>query len=268
MRPSPFGSRMTAGMRLRVANGTLITSRGQTRADVVCRDGVVERIGETSTEAVDQQIDATGLLVFPGFIDPHVHSRDPGLTHKEDFAHSTRAAAAGGVTTLLEMPNAIPPVTNAALFEDRAAQHGRVAFVDFGLWGLALGAENLADIGGLFEPGAVAVKLFWGYALDRRTRALVYNVASEVAENLIQPPDNGDVLALCQAVARAGGVLGAHCEDRGVIDAAERSLGHRITTYADMLQIRPDTAEAVSIAIAAELSAASGCHIHVVHTSP
>src|SRR5207244_13491202 len=140
------GAAVDPGMRLRIANGTLVTSRGQMRADVVCRDGVIERIGETSAEAVDAEIDAHGLLVFPGFIDPHVHSRDPGLTHKEDFAHSTRAAAAGGVTTLLEMPNAIPPVTSKAMFEARAAQHGRVASVDFGLWGLALGSDNLHDI--------------------------------------------------------------------------------------------------------------------------
>src|SRR5204863_246340 len=101
----------------------------------------------------------------------------------------------------------------------------------------------------------------------RRTRTLVYNVASEPAENLIQPPDNGDVLALCRAVARAGGVLGAHCEDRGVIDAAERALGHPIASYADLLHARPSTAEAVSIAIATELSLATGCRFHVVHTS-
>src|SRR5207248_2585062 len=150
------------------------------RGDVVCREGTIERVGDANRESVDEQIDARGLLVFPGFIDPHVHSRDPGLTHKEDFAHSTRAAAVGGVTTLFEMPNAIPPVTTAAIFEERAAQHGRVASVDFGLWGLALGAENLAEIGALFEAGAVGVKLFWGYALHRQTRTLVYNLGDEL----------------------------------------------------------------------------------------
>src|SRR5258707_714258 len=74
-----------SGMRLKIRNGTLITTRGQTRADVVCADGRIERIGDPSIDAVDEEIDARGLLVFPGFIDPHVHSRDPGLTHKEDF---------------------------------------------------------------------------------------------------------------------------------------------------------------------------------------
>src|SRR6266498_1562101 len=112
-------------MRVRIANGTLITPRGAVHGDVVCRDGTIERVGEPERLGVDEEIDATGLLVFPGFVDPHVHSRDPGLTYKEDFAHSTRAAAAGGVTTVLEMPNAIPPVTSAALFEERASQHDR-----------------------------------------------------------------------------------------------------------------------------------------------
>jgi dihydroorotase len=253
-------------MRLRISNATLVTSRGQEQCDVVCRDGQIEAIGESpgGLKPPDEEIDARGLLLFPGFIDPHVHSRDPGLTHKEDFAHSTRAAAAGGVTTLLEMPNAIPPVTSAAIFDERAAQHARVAAVDFGLWGLALGAENLSEIDGLFQAGAVGVKLFWGYALDRRTRTLVYNVAQASPDDLIPPPNTGEVLALCRAVARTGGVLAAHCEDRGVLDAAERPT---LDSYADLLEARPDTAESVSIAIAAELSAASGCRFHVVHTA-
>jgi len=196
-----------------------------------------------------------------------VHSRDPGLTHKEDFAHSTRAAAAGGVTTLHEMPNAVPPVTDARIFEQRAAQHARVASVDFGLWGLALGPDNLADIAPLFAAGAVGVKLFWGYALHRATRTLVYNLGDAAPADLIPPPETGDVLELCRMVARAGGLLAIHCEDRSVIEAAERGLGHAPASYAELMQVRPDTAEAVSIAIAAELSATADCRVHVVHTA-
>jgi allantoinase len=254
-------------MRLKIVNGTLLTSRGVLRGDVVCRDGVIERVGETGSETVDEEIDARGLLVFPGFLDPHVHSRDPGLTHKEDFAHSTRAAAAGGVTTLCEMPNAIPPVTSATILEERAAHHARVAHIDFGLWGLALGRENLAEIEGMFRAGAVGVKLFWGYALHRQTRTLVYNLADVPAAELIPPPGNGEVLELCREVARVGGLLAAHCEDRGVIDAAERKLERPISSYAELLELRPATAESVSVAVAAELSAASGCRFHVVHTA-
>ncbi len=256
-------------MRLRVRNGTVITKDGSSRADIVCRDGTIEQVGgvQPGSDAIDEEIEASGLLVFPGFIDPHVHSRDPGLTHKEDFAHSTRAAAAGGATTICEMPNAIPPVSSAAIFEARAAHHELVASVDFGLWGIALGPENLAEIAGLFAAGVVGVKLFWGYALHRSTQMLVYNLSDAEPADLIQPPTAGEVLEVCREVARAGGLLAAHCEDRGVIDAAERSLGRPIETYAELLQIRPDTAEAVSIAIAGELSAATGCRFHVVHAA-
>jgi allantoinase len=253
-------------MRLRIKNGTLVTSSGSVAGDVVCNDGTIES-PDAAAGPIDAEIDARGLLIFPGFIDPHVHSRDPGLTDKEDFAHSTRAAAVGGVTTLFEMPNAIPPVTNAAIFEDRAVQHARVGCVDFGLWGMTLGAENLRDLEGLFAAGAVGVKLFWGYALSRRTLMLVYNLGDEAPEDLVQPPGIGDVLEVCREVARLGGLLGAHCEDRGLIDAAERSLGRPIATYGELLELRPDTAEAVSIAIAAELSSASGCRFHVVHAT-
>src|ERR1051326_5112802 len=141
------GQALFAAMKLVVRSGTIVTPAGRFGADVVCVDGRIAAIeAEASRAGVDDEVDASGLLVFPGFIDPHVHSRDPGLTHKEDFAHSTRAAAAGGVTTILEMPNVVPPVTSAAIYEERAEQHGRVASVDFGLWGLALGPENLHEI--------------------------------------------------------------------------------------------------------------------------
>src|SRR5579885_3166543 len=130
-------------VRVVIRNGLVMTPHGRYPWDIVCEDGRIAAVRERGTASADEEIDATGRLVFPGFIDPHVHSREPGLTEKEDFAHSTRAAAAGGVTTILEMPNAIPPVSDIAIFRERAAQHARSAFVDFGLWAISLGAANL-----------------------------------------------------------------------------------------------------------------------------
>lgn len=255
-------------MRSKIVKGTVVTPAGRFQADVVAEDGVIRELAEPGRGGTaDVEVDASGLLVFPGFIDPHVHSRDPGLTEKEDFAHSTRSAAAGGVTTLCEMPNAVPPVADAHTFHDRAAQHSEVASVDFGLWGISLGRENLGELRGLVEAGVVGIKLFWGYALNRTTRALVYNLADQPPENLILPPGNGDVYDIFREVAAAGGLLAAHCEDRGLIEASERALGHEIKTYDDLLAVRPDTAEATAIATAAEFARATGCRFHVVHVS-
>src|SRR5437868_45193 len=127
-------------MRVVVKNGTIVSPVGRYRADVLCEDGRITAVEScASTEGADDVVDANGCFVFPGFIDPHVHSRDPRLTHKEDFAHSTQAAAAGGITTLLDMPNTLPPVDDIASFRAQVEHHERNAFVDFGLWSLAVG---------------------------------------------------------------------------------------------------------------------------------
>ncbi|GAA4493677.1 dihydroorotase [Actinoallomurus oryzae] len=253
-------------MKLLVRNGTVVTESGLVDADILCVDGRIQELLDTGTPvASDEVVEARGRLVFPGFIDPHVHSRDPGSTHKETFEHSTLGALCGGITTVLEMPNAIPAVADLATFHARRAEHEPRTWVDFGLWGLALGPDNADEIARMFEAGAVAVKLFWGYALHRETKGLVYNFADEPPENLLLPPENGEVLELFRAVAATGGVLAAHCEDRHVLAESAERLGHPIETYADLLAARPAVAEAASIAVGAQFARATGCRFHVVH---
>jgi len=255
-------------MKLAIANGTLVTEQGQRRSDVLCEDGHIVAIADSGmSAAADQVVDATGCLVFPGFIDPHIHSRDPGMTDKEDFAHATRAAAVGGVTTVFDMPNNVPPVTDANIFGERADQHQRVAFVDFGLWGLSLGEENVQELGPLISAGAVGIKLFLGYYFNRATRRLLYEIDGLRPEELIPPPTNGEVLAVMDAVAASSGLVAGHCEDRGVIEARTRALGRRAQSYADLLYQRPDVAETASIAAAIALAAGSGCRLHILHVS-
>ena len=255
-------------MKLLVSGGTVVSPGGRRAADVLC-DG--ERIAAVldpgAAVDADEVVDARGLLVFPGFIDPHIHPRDPGDTHKEDFAHASRAAAVGGVTTLLVMPNAVPPVTDVASFRRRAAEHGAVAHVDFGLWGLSLGVANLGDLAGLFAEGAVAVKLFWGYALDKESKRLVYNAADRAPEDVIPPASTGEVFEIFRAVAAADGILAAHCEDRDILEAAQRELGHAPRAYAELAVARPDVAESSSVAVGVELARATGCRFHVCHVS-
>lgn len=253
-------------MRLLIENGSVVTPDGVQEINILCENGRIAALLDRGVEVeVDDTLDASGKLVFPGFIDPHVHSRDPGLTEKEDFAHSTLGALVGGVTTIIEMPNAIPPVDSVEIFHERRAQHEQVAWVDFALWGISIGEANIDQLGPLVEAGAAAIKIFWGYALRRDTRQLVYNRSDQPAENLLLPPDNGVVLQVFREVGRAGGLLAAHCEDRDILAASEESLGHPLETYSDLLSARPDTAESTSIAVAAEFANATGCRFHVVH---
>lgn len=255
-------------MSLLIRGGHVVTPDGVAHRDVLCEQGRIEALLDADTQVpADEVLDATGLLVFPGFIDPHVHSRDPGQTEKEDFYHSTLGALVGGVTTIIEMPNALPPVDSVATFVSRREQHERNAWVDFALWGISLGDANLDQIGPLFDAGAAAVKLFWGYAQRVDTKQLVYNLADEPRERLILPPDNGAVLRVFREVAAAGGLFAAHCEDRAILEASEAELGHPVQTYDDLLAARPAVAEATAIATAAEFAAATGCRFHVVHVA-
>lgn len=254
--------------RLHVAGGTVVTPEGRFAADVVAEDGRIVAIQEPGrpTDA-DERLDARGLLVFPGFIDPHVHSRDPGITAKEDFAHATTAALAGGLTTIFEMPNAVPPVTTGAIFDQRVAEHEAVAAVDFGLWGQAIGDENLDDLADLVGRGAVGIKLFWGYALDRETKRLVYTAGDTDPADVIQPPDIGGVRRIVERIADAGGLFSAHCEEAGIIAAAEAALPNGIQTYDDLLAARPAVAEVVAVSAATEFARETGCRLHIVHVS-
>jgi allantoinase len=255
-------------MRLLVTGGTVVTPQGARSLDVLCENGRIAALLDADTRVrADEALSARGLLVFPGFIDPHVHSRDPGLTDKEDFAHATRSALAGGLTTILDMPNAVPPLTDVATFEQRARDHARIAEVDFGLWAQTLGAENLDQLAGLAAAGAVGFKLFWGYALDRRTKRLIYTFADAPPEDVLPPTPLGEVHEVMQELAAAGALMAAHCEDREIMSAAERALGRSIETYSDLLATRPALAETVAVGLAAQLAADTGCRFHVVHVS-
>jgi allantoinase len=256
-------------MTLLIKNGSVVRPDGVFPLDVLCEGEHIAQLLErgASVRSADEEIDATGLLVFPGFIDPHVHSRDPGNTEKEDFEHSTRAAAAGGATTILEMPNAVPPVIDLATMESRVAQHARNAFVDFGIWGMSIGMANLDEMKPMLDAGAVGIKLFWGFSLDRRSMRLIYNPKSGSGDDVIPPPSLSEVRQLMTEIAQHGGLLAAHCEEPSLIEHELRNLGHPMRSYDDMLTVHSELAEAASIALGCELARVTGCRFHVLHMS-
>src|SRR5258705_12163622 len=120
-------------VELRIAGGDVMTPAGRARADVLVDGGLIAGVVSPEVEVSDvgTTIDASGKLVLPGMVEPHVHTREPGFTHKEDITTSTQAAAAGGVTTIFGMPNLEPPTSSAALLDDVLELYRAKSVVDF-----------------------------------------------------------------------------------------------------------------------------------------
>jgi allantoinase len=185
-------------------------------------------------------------VLLPGLVDSHVHVNEPGRTHWEGFASATRAAIAGGVTTIVDMPlNSIPPTTTLeALHVKRATAKGQVA-ADVAFWGGAV-PGNLDQLRPLLEAGVVGFKCF---LLD-----------SGVPE--FPPLDNAGLRAALTELAAVDGLLIAHAEDAAVIAAAPAPGG---PSYADFLASRPGAAEETAIGGLIAAARDTGARVHVVH---
>ncbi len=195
------------------------------------------------------------LALLPGLVDTHVHVNDPGRADWEGFESATRAAAAGGITTLVDMPlNSIPATTTAAaLATKRRAASGQLS-VDVGFWGGVV-PGNLGQLEALHRAGVLGFKAFL--------------VPSGVAEF---PPVGGDELvAAAREVARLGSVLLVHAEEPGRVDAATAAGvdGDRRDRrcYATWESSRPPDSEAAAIALLADIVRSTGARVHVVHLS-
>ncbi len=187
-------------------------------------------------------------VLLPGLVDTHVHVNEPGRTEWEGFSTATAAAAAGGVTTIIDMPlNSNPPTTDIAALEVKRKAAASQALVDVGFWaGAVPGNENeLADLN---AAGVFGFKCFM--------------VDSGVAE--FPPLDNDDLAAVMQRVAKLGSLLVVHAEDAACI----MPLGsERHAEYAGFLNSRPAAAEVAAISRLIKLAGLTGARVHILHLS-
>lgn len=237
---------------LLVRGGTLVGASGLTRADLAVADERIVAIGPELDGTASENIDATGLHVFPGVVDAHVHFNEPGRAEWEGFTTGTRALAAGGTTTYCDMPlNAHPPTLDAASFDLKLAAAQASSLVDFALWG-GLVPGNVERMDELAARGVVGFKAF-------------------MANSGIEDFPAADDLTLYEgmrAAARLGRIVAVHAESDTITAAlAQRAIAAGRTGVRDYLASRPAVAEHEAIARAILFAGETGCALHVVHVS-
>jgi allantoinase len=246
---------------LLVKGGEVWTPAGAREADVLVADGVITEV-EPRLRSEGRVVDARGMYVLPGGVDVHVHSREPGFPEKEDFGTLTAAAAAGGITVVVDMPNTVPAVDSAGVLEAKAALARSKARVDFGLWGLIRSTTTLEQLEAMAAAGAVGFKAYLAYSFSVSRKQVLYSPGADDPD-LEAPADYGTLARLAPAVARLGLPLAIHAEDPTVLAAFRRP----VLSYADLLASRPAEAEAVAVSAAAAVAKDTGAHLHVAHLS-
>ena len=227
-----------------IRGGTVVTARGVDRADIAITGDQITAVGMSLPDD-GEEIDASGLHVFPGGIDSHVHFNEPGRTEWEDVAHGSAALAAGGYTSFIDMPlNNLPVTTDVAAFDLKLEAMKRSSKVDFGLWG-GLVPASLDQLEPLVRRGVMGFKAFM--------------CPSGIEEFPASDPHT--LREGMKRIAALDSILLVHAEDPA------RLLEPKGTGPLDFTRSRPPEAELSAITQAIEMADATGCRLHVVHVS-
>lgn len=234
-------------MLLLIKNGTVINpgDKSEIKADVLVEDGVIKKISPEQSIKSDRVVNAEGCYVMPGFIDMHVHLRDPGMEHKETVETGTRAAIHGGFTTVVAMPNTKPAVDNADVVNyvhNKAANVGLAHVLQTGAITKGQRGEELSDIEGMVEAGIPALSEDGKSVMN----AQLYREAMTLAVKYDIP-----ILAHCEDINLVNG---------GVVNADEATMKMRLKGISNSVE---DVIVARDILLAKETGAA----LHLCHCS-
>lgn len=231
-------------------NGTIVTPKKEHKASIAVDEGKIIKIGPTSSmPKAEKVLDLSGLHILPGFIDAHVHFRDPGMTYKEDFKTGTSAAAAGGITTVFDMPNTLPLVSTEKILLEKASYLKDKAYVDFCLYGIII-EDNTKELAGMARAGAIGFKVLLAEATGGVPR-----------------PSNGCILEAFKEIAKLGLTVSAHAEDINITQYYVDKLKSTTKEPIAHCKARPPIAEEEGIQLLTLLTAEAGNKVHLAHTS-
>ena len=230
-----------------------IVNEGKTfNGSVIIEDEIIVEVlqeNETPSNECDETIDASGCYLIPGVIDDHVHFRDPGLTHKADILTESMAAAAGGVTSYMDMPNTNPQTTTLEALEDKFKDAATKSIVNYSFYFGATN-ENAGLLAQLDKNRVCGVKLFMG---------------SSTGNMLVDQQDT-----LKNIFANAGMLIATHCEDQQIISANTALYKEKYGEDPDVKyhpEIRNEEACYQSSALAVQLAKETGARLHIMHIS-
>ncbi|WP_263081520.1 allantoinase AllB [Endozoicomonas sp. Mp262] len=235
-----------------ICNGLLVLENGTMEGALAIKDGKIAAITthECAPEA-NRVIDARGMAVMPGLVDPHSHIWEP--THypeREDYLTGSQAAAAGGITTMIEMPLSVPPVTNRDAFTYKEGIVEKKTVVDVAFWG-ALTEKSTGHYAELNECGCVAYKVFIPYA----------------SPDYPHTPDYA-LLKSMEEISQFNGLVGVHAENADIIHNKQKEFEAKgIFNGAAHEQARPEIAELEAISRVILFAEYTGCRLHICHLS-
>ena len=234
-----------------IQSSRVITNSGIRKANVLLYDGKIAGIEEQLPQGSFPVIDVGNKVVMAGIVDPHVHINEPGRTEWEGFDTATRAAIAGGVTTLVEMPlNASPVTTTVSAYKLKIKAAEKNLHTNCGFWGGII-PGNEKEIEPLAAAGVLGFKAF----------------LTDSGIDEFPPVSEADLHKAMPLIARHGLPLLIHCELSGRLSPALSSDATRLRSYQHYLQSRPGKWEDDAIALAIRLCEKYNCRTHIVHLS-
>lgn len=229
-------------MKTILREAVLFTPQGRVEGDLLIEGGRITEIGSTTAKA-DREFDLKGKWLWPGAIDGHVHFREPGLTHKEDWQSGSAAAVSGGVTTVFEMPNTVPAMTTLKALEEKRGLAKEKSLVNFGLF-FGAGPDNLEEIGQV--QGVPGLKIF---------------MADSTGDLLVDKRED-----LERIFAHYDGQISVHAESQVRMDERQKRYKDRYDPAVHSV-IRDAQTAAEGVALAAALALRFERRLHVLHVS-